>query len=61
MPELLTIQDFIDQFRVSRSSIYRLLAAGGLKARKVGRRTMIVRVDAENWVASLPTANSKAS
>ena len=57
-PELLTIQDFVTRFRVSRSATYRLFASGDLTAKKVGRRTMIARADAERWLASLPDANT---
>lgn len=56
VPELLTIQDFVACFRVSRTATYRLLASGALKARKVGRRTMIARADAEAWLRALPAA-----
>ena len=57
-PELLTVADFVQRFRVSRTALYRLLSAGDIKARKVGRRTMIARADAENWLASLPAAKT---
>jgi len=55
-PELLTINDFVTRYRVSRTALYRLLVSHALKAKKVGRRTMIARADAENWLAALPAA-----
>ncbi len=57
-PELLTVNDFVTRFRVSRTATYRLFASGELKAKKVGRRTMISRSDAERWLESLPSATS---
>jgi excisionase family DNA binding protein len=52
--QLLTIKDFVSQYRISRSATYRLLASGELKAVKVGRRTMIERQCAARWLANLP-------
>jgi excisionase family DNA binding protein len=60
-PELFTITDFVNHFRVSRSSLYRLIASGDIQARKVGRRTMIARVDAERWIDSLPGTRTASS
>lgn len=59
IPELLTIQDFVERFRVSRTTTYRLLALGKLQARKVGRRTMIARADAETWLEALPKSYAR--
>lgn len=53
--QLFTISDFVKQFRVSRTALYRLFSAGQLRAIKVGRRTMILQADVERWLASLPS------
>lgn len=53
--QLFTISDFVKQFRVSRTALYRLFGAGHLRAIKVGRRTMILQSDVEKWLASLPS------
>lgn len=50
----LTIADFCRAYRIARSSAYRELAAGRLAALKRGARTVIARVEAERWAASLP-------
>jgi len=60
-PELLTVQDFLKRYSISRTTFYRLLNAGELKAVRVRRRTMIARADAESWLASLPAATCKAA
>jgi excisionase family DNA binding protein len=39
---------------VGRNSIYEALASGKLKARKMGRRTIILDGDLRAWLASLP-------
>lgn len=38
-----------------RSTLYSAIAAGSLKARKLGRRTLIRRDDLMAWLDSLPT------
>jgi len=53
--ELMTLCDFIERFSVSRSTVYRELAAGRLRFVKVGRRTYISRKDAETWLQALRT------
>jgi excisionase family DNA binding protein len=39
---------------VGRSFIYEEINSGQLKMKKAGRRTLILRADAMNWLASLP-------
>jgi excisionase family DNA binding protein len=39
---------------VGRSFIYEEINSGQLKMKKAGRRTLILRADATNWLASLP-------
>lgn len=49
-----TIRDFCATFGISRTSTYAEIRAGRLRAVRVGkRRTLILKVDAENWAASL--------
>ena len=57
----LTITDFMAAYGLSRSYTYSEMAAGRLRFRKAGRRTLIMKEDAERWAASLPmggTANT---
>jgi excisionase family DNA binding protein len=39
---------------IGRTSIYEALSSGDLKARKLGRRTVILNSDLRAWLASLP-------
>lgn len=41
---------------LGRSKIYEEIAAGRLKVRKVGKRTLILHGDALAWLKSLPAA-----
>jgi excisionase family DNA binding protein len=47
----ISINDLIKRYNVSRSTINRHLASGSLRARKLGRKTLIDTVEAERWFA----------
>jgi excisionase family DNA binding protein len=42
---------------VSRSVLYEVIKAGKLKARKIGRRTIILRSDLQQWLKTLPLSH----
>jgi excisionase family DNA binding protein len=50
----LTLKDFCDAYRVCRETTYQEIRAGRLRAVKLGRKTLILRADAEAWAKSLP-------
>lgn len=39
---------------ICRAELYKQLAAGAIRARKMGRRTLIERVEQDRWLAALP-------
>ena len=45
---------------VGRSTVFEEINAGRLKARKAGRRTLILRDDLAAWLANLPQRSSAA-
>jgi hypothetical protein len=49
----LSIEEFGELYGICRSSSYLEIREGRLKARKVGRRTVIATEDAEAWFAGL--------
>jgi len=49
-----------DLLGVGRSTVYKLIAAKSLIARKAGRRTVILTADIERYLESLPTVETKA-
>ena len=53
----LTIRDFCRLYGVGRTFAYSEIAAGRLPIRKAGRRTLIVKSDADAWLHSLPHNN----
>jgi excisionase family DNA binding protein len=47
--------EFMRIYGVPRSSFYRLVKAGHLRIRKIGRASRIAKADAQAWAAGLPT------
>jgi excisionase family DNA binding protein len=54
IPDALSISDACEMAGVGRSTIHAAIAEGRLKARKFGRRTLIVRDDLMNFSVALP-------
>ncbi|ACU50159.1 phage excisionase [Brucella microti CCM 4915] len=55
-----TVNEFCEIYGISRSLTYTELRAGRLTARKIGRRTIILKTDADAWLGSLPSAGAAA-
>lgn len=52
--QLLTLAEFRRRYSISNTQLYREVAAGRLRLRKMGAASRIARVDAEVWATSLP-------
>ena len=52
--EAYTLDEFCRRHGVGRTFAYKEIAAGRLKIRKAGRRTLVLPEDAAEWRASLP-------
>ena len=52
-PQLLRINDVCDQLRMSRSSVYREIEAGKLKAFKIGKSLRINAEEVSRYVTNL--------
>lgn len=59
--ELMTVSDFCNRYSISRTSLYREVAAGRLMIRKFGSATRIARGDAEAWAGGLLTITGGAA
>lgn len=55
-----TVDEFRKAYGVGRSFIFEEIKAGRLHARKAGRRTLILKIDAEAWLQSLPSSGAAA-
>jgi excisionase family DNA binding protein len=51
-----TIREAAREAKISRTLLYEFIRSGDLKARKIGRRTIITDDDLRAWLASLPVA-----
>jgi excisionase family DNA binding protein len=57
-----TIAEVVSLTPLSRSAVYREIAAGKLAAKRIGSRTAILAADLHNYLAGLPAAQeAKAS
>jgi excisionase family DNA binding protein len=57
----LTVAQFCAAFPIGRTHLYTLIKRGDLAALKCGRRTMILRDEAERWASALPQMSRNAS
>jgi excisionase family DNA binding protein len=51
---LLTVNQFCRRHEIGRTKFYELLRSGMLRAKKIGRKTVILAADELAWLASLP-------
>ena len=60
-PRAVTIDRFGKTYGPGRSLTYQLIADGKIKARKIGRKTVIDVESADHWFANLPEADIRGS
>lgn len=51
-----TVNEFLAWAKIGRTKAYQEIDEGRLKVRKLGRKTLILRTDAEAWLQALPEA-----
>lgn len=56
-----TIAGFCEAFGVGRSKTYLELKAGRLRAKKLGKKTLITEQEARRWLMALPEASRSAA
>lgn len=56
--EAYTVKTFLAAYQIGRTNFYEQVKAKKLRARKLGKRTLILRADAEEWAQSLPDMTS---
>jgi excisionase family DNA binding protein len=59
--EAFSIREFCARYSICRDTFYRELRRGRLRATKLGRKTIVLRPDAEAWAVSLPELHLRAS
>jgi excisionase family DNA binding protein len=55
----LSVEEFCRRYSIGRTKAYQELGAGRLRARKVGKRTLITEDDAEAWLSRLPALEAQ--
>jgi excisionase family DNA binding protein len=58
-PIALTIAEACSASRIGRTRLYEAIRAGELRARKHGKRTLVLNDDLRQWLESLPSVESK--
>jgi Helix-turn-helix domain len=53
-----TRPEFCDVHGIGQTKFYEEVKEGRLKVRKVGRKTIVLRDDAEDWLQQLPTLSA---
>jgi excisionase family DNA binding protein len=59
--EAFSVREFCERFGICRQTFYNQAKHGHIKARKLGRKTVILRSDAEAWLESLPALELAAT
>ena len=52
--EAFAVREFCARYGICRQTFYDEIKRGRIKARKLGKKTVILRADADAWAASLP-------
>ena len=55
-----TLPEFCGRHSLSRTAAYREIRDGRLRVTKVGRRTLIARIDAEEWLKALRSGKQRS-
>ncbi|MDA9539646.1 hypothetical protein ACM41_26460 [Bradyrhizobium sp. CCBAU 21362] len=60
-PRALTVKEFCQQYGIGQTQFYEEVKEKRLTVRKVGRKSLITRDDAEIWLRSLPMLITEAA
>ncbi len=55
------VNEFSQEYGIGRTKIYEEMNSGRLRGRKIGKRTIIAEVDAEDWLQRLPTVSEASA
>jgi excisionase family DNA binding protein len=54
------VNEFCARYGIARDTFYQEVRRGRLRALKLGKKTLILRADAEAWAESLPALEVRA-
>ena len=52
-----TVNEFLTWARISRAKFYEQVKDGRIPIRKLGKKTLVLKSDAERWLNDLPRPN----
>jgi excisionase family DNA binding protein len=52
--EAFAVSEFCARYGICRETFYQEVRRGRLRARKLGAKTVVLRADADAWVATMP-------
>jgi excisionase family DNA binding protein len=61
LPLAHSVEDAARATACGRTTIFAMIKSGELKARKIGRRTVILDADLQAWLGSLPSRVARAA
>ena len=56
-----SLAEFCERYGPGRTTAYQEIKEGRLRARKIGKRTVITADDAEDWLRHLPSVPAKSN
>ena len=59
--EAFAVREFCARYGICRDTFYNEIRRGRLRVRKLGKRTLILKADAQAWADSLPPLELSAS
>jgi excisionase family DNA binding protein len=57
--EAISVTEFCSHYDVCRDTFYNEIKRGRLRARKLGKRTLVLKADAQAWADALPPLELK--
>jgi excisionase family DNA binding protein len=59
--EAFAVSEFCERYGICRETFYQEVRRGRLRARKLGAKTVVLKTDADAWVATMPPLELGAS
>jgi excisionase family DNA binding protein len=54
-----TVEEFCKAYNIGRTSFYGEVKDGRIQPRKLGKKTLVLREEAERWLRELPRATQR--
>ncbi|WP_426025261.1 hypothetical protein [Brevundimonas sp. TSRC1-1] len=60
-PTAFSVRQFCEMHAIGRTTFYEEVKYGRLRIRKLGKRTLVLREEAERWISALPSPEGRFS